>query len=97
MAGFATVELAGTARTIRQPLLLAREGSGPADMALVPASDNSFQPLLMVHYAASESMRLGEYLIDRFEVTNRAYKAFVDGGGYSDPRTGRTPSWNAAG
>jgi formylglycine-generating enzyme required for sulfatase activity/dienelactone hydrolase len=85
MAGFATVELAGTARGIRQPLLLAREGSGPADMALVPASD-TFQPLLMVHYAASDSMRLGEFLIDKFEVTNRAYKAFVDGGGYSDPR-----------
>src|SRR5688572_31110150 len=29
-------------------------------------------------------LALGEYRIDRFEVTNSQYKAFVDAGGYTD-------------
>ncbi|HEX2450576.1 MAG TPA: protein kinase [Gemmatimonadales bacterium] len=29
-----------------------------------------------------EPLRLGDFLIGRYEVTNRAYKRFVDGGGY---------------
>jgi dienelactone hydrolase len=31
-----------------------------------------------------EVLKLGEFRLDRFEITNRQYKAFVDGGGYRD-------------
>ena len=30
----------------------------------------------------SSRCALGDYLMDRFEVTNREFKAFVDSGGY---------------
>jgi dienelactone hydrolase/tRNA A-37 threonylcarbamoyl transferase component Bud32 len=47
---------------------------------------------------------LPEYLIDRYEVTNRRFKAFVDAGGYEDStwwsapfeRDGRSLSWEEA-
>jgi len=47
---------------------------------------------------------LPEYLMDRYEVTNRRFKAFVDAGGYADStwwttpfeRDGRRLSWEAA-
>jgi dienelactone hydrolase len=47
---------------------------------------------------------LKDYWIDRYEVTNRQYRAFVDAGGYRDPRywkfefrkDGRTLSWKDA-
>ena len=50
-------------------------------------------------------VQLGEYRIDRFEVSNAQYKAFVDSGGYTDRRwwehpfvdeNGRTISFDAA-
>jgi hypothetical protein len=37
------------------------------------------------------TLELPEYLIDRSEVTNRAYKAFVDAGGYADSAWWPTP------
>ena len=47
---------------------------------------------------------LGDFWIDRFEVTNRAYKTFIDAGGYSEQRfwtnpfikAGRTIPWKEA-
>lgn len=36
-------------------------------------------------------MKLGTYLLDRYEVTNRRYKAFVDAGGYQRPEFWRYP------
>ena len=49
-------------------------------------------------------LELPEYLIDRFEVTNEDFKAFVDAGGYADSswwpvaieRDGRRLSWSEA-
>jgi dienelactone hydrolase len=51
-----------------------------------------------------QTVRLEDYWIDRFEVTNRQFKTFVDGGGYrtqsywSEPfiSDGRTLSWEDA-
>jgi eukaryotic-like serine/threonine-protein kinase len=53
---------------------------------------------------ATEAILNGPFFIDQFEVTNRAYKEFVDLGGYSDPRywkeefkkDGNTISWDEA-
>ncbi len=47
---------------------------------------------------------LGEYLIDRYEVSNKQYKEFIDGGGYSNQkywkhefeREGQVLSWEEA-
>jgi dienelactone hydrolase/tRNA A-37 threonylcarbamoyl transferase component Bud32 len=53
---------------------------------------------------ALPTLELPEYLIDRYEVTNRRFKAFVDAGGYADSswwptpfeRDGRRISWAEA-
>ena len=34
----------------------------------------------------NEVLKLGEFRMDRFEITNRQYKAFVDAGGYRDQK-----------
>jgi len=51
-----------------------------------------------------EPLDLGDYLIDRFEVTNREYKKFVDAGGYqhrefwkhSFMKNGKSVTWEQA-
>jgi tRNA A-37 threonylcarbamoyl transferase component Bud32/predicted esterase len=51
-----------------------------------------------------DAVELGDYLIDRYEVTNRDYKEFVDAGGYENreywehpfERDGRVLSWDEA-
>jgi eukaryotic-like serine/threonine-protein kinase len=53
------------------------------NMAAIPAGEYS----LRNHSRPTEaSVKLGEYLIDRFEVSNRDFKAFVDAGGYRNRR-----------
>ena len=55
-------------------------------------------------FVRGRTVRLGDYWIDRFEVTNRQFKTFVDAGGYrtrsywTEPfgADGRTLSWDEA-
>ncbi len=50
------------------------------------------------------ALKLGEYLLDKFEVTNREYKIFMDEGGYRRPefwkqklmRDGKEIPWEEA-
>jgi dienelactone hydrolase len=68
-------------------------------LELVPEGS---QPADMVHVEGSDEVP--EFLVDRFEVTNRQFKAFVDAGGYRGrrywkhefTRDGRTLSWTEA-
>jgi len=54
--------------------------------------------------AVPESFSVGDYLLDRYETTNRQYKEFVDGGGYEKPEywqetfvvDGRVLRWDEA-
>jgi dienelactone hydrolase len=65
-------------------------------LKLVPEGS---QPSDMVRVEGTDEVP--EFLVDRFEVTNRQFKAFVDGGGYRErrywkhelTRDGRTLSW----
>ena len=60
------------------PLLtLERHESSPEEMVRVPAWRATI---------AGEEHALGDFYIDRLEVTNREFKAFVDAGGYRDPQ-----------
>jgi eukaryotic-like serine/threonine-protein kinase len=55
----------------------------PVKMAAIPAGEYS----LRNHTRPTEaSVKLGEYFIDKFEVSNRDFKAFVDAGGYRNRR-----------
>ena len=53
---------------------------------------------------AADTFELADFLMDRLEVTNRQYKAFVDAGGYAKRewwdstivRNGKPVAWDAA-
>jgi dienelactone hydrolase len=76
---------------------LARSGTAPAGMVLVPSGSVQVE-------STGEPIELPEFWLDRCEVTNRQYKAFVDAGGYRrsefwrEPfvRDGRKLSWEEA-
>jgi formylglycine-generating enzyme required for sulfatase activity/dienelactone hydrolase/tRNA A-37 threonylcarbamoyl transferase component Bud32 len=61
-------------------LRMDREEDLPADMVRVPA----FQMADNLH-EGTEALTVGDYFMDRYEVNNAQYKAFLDAGGYSKP------------
>jgi serine/threonine protein kinase/formylglycine-generating enzyme required for sulfatase activity/predicted esterase len=75
--GFASLELAAAAGTLE--LTLREEGEDPPGMVRVPAGAAS---LLVAGIPGRTELELGEYLIDRFEVSNRDFEQFVASGGY---------------
>jgi dienelactone hydrolase len=95
-AGFVTFEGSGEAGAASQVFTLSPEGSVPEGMVRVPEGTRTVSGVGTVPIEA--------FFIDRYEVTNRQYKAFVDAGGYSKPeywreaffKDGRTLSRDAA-
>jgi predicted esterase len=70
--GYETREVASGPRI---PMIaLTRTGEGPPGMVLIPATANS---------TVTPPAQVDDFWIDRFEVTNREYKVFVDAGGYT--------------
>lgn len=55
-------------------------GSAPDGMVYVDGADHSLHAVGLDHLAAE---RVAGFYLDRHEVTNKAYKRFVDGGGYT--------------
>ncbi len=95
--GFETLEAVGfSASSETLQFRLEPQGSAPAGMLRVLAG--AYQ------LSGSPPVDLPEYWIDKYEVTNRQYKAFVDRGGYlhreywKQPftETGRQISWEDA-
>jgi dienelactone hydrolase len=82
--GYETVEATGSA-----------EEAAPISVILDPVGD---LPPGMVHVPAGRvdptahfEVKLDDFLIDKFEVTNREYKKFVDSGGYGQPKYWKFP------
>ena len=72
-------------REISDPFqfILYEKGRVPAEM--VPVDGGAFK--VPIKGVPNKVFTVdGPFFIDRFEVTNRAYKEFVDAGGYGDPR-----------
>jgi eukaryotic-like serine/threonine-protein kinase len=90
--GYETVEGAGGPKPLIS-ISLPSQGSLPAGMVAVPGG--SFQ------WADTAPVQLDDYLIDKYEVTNREFKKFLDAGGYrkreywKEPiaKDGRALSW----
>jgi eukaryotic-like serine/threonine-protein kinase len=85
-AGYQTIELAVPMFSLRvQPitehLKMDPLGSLPENMVRVPKSKTDMQIVGLEKYGPRE---VPEFLIDRFEVTNKQFKAFVDAGGYTN-------------
>ena len=94
--GYRTVEGAGGFQSDTVEFTLDREGSIPADMVHVPGGNFQLLGLNPVH--------LDDLWMDRYEVTNRQYKEFIDEGGYTNrkywrrefAKGGRAMSWEQA-
>jgi dienelactone hydrolase len=91
--GYDTLEIAPNPRPLGAVRLMP-VGTSPSDMVYVPAVPFELE-------SRRTSVALGEYWIDKFEVTNRQFKAFLDAGGYKDRKywtepfrkDGRVLSW----
>ena len=76
-------------------------GSAPAGMVYVQGSEYTLHAVGLDHLPAE---RVGDFYIDRYEVTNQDYKRFVDSGGYAKQalwhfpflKDGRTLGWAEA-
>jgi len=92
-SGFQTIEIV-TPRYIVSlgtdvpPLRLDRAGTLPPNMVRIPASKTQMNLSGLDKYGDVE---VPEFLADKYEVTNREYKAFVDAGGYTRAAYWRFP------
>jgi formylglycine-generating enzyme required for sulfatase activity/dienelactone hydrolase len=79
-AGFQTICIAAYSGMLRDKILrLHKEGELPERMVWVPGGEYT---LLMPGLDSLDPFRINDYLIDKYEVTNKEYKQFVDKGGY---------------
>ena len=92
--GFETIELVSPRPWNRASdfdvprLTLDRAGSLPPGMVRIPASVNEMYLQGLMKYGGIETP---EFLADKYEVTNRQYKAFIDAGGYTNSSYWRFP------
>jgi serine/threonine protein kinase/dienelactone hydrolase len=76
---------------------LVRENQIPAEMELLPDEANWYSikaapaGLHMPGLEQTKPVKIGDFLMDRFEVTNTDFKRFVDAGGYQDPKYWKYP------
>lgn len=85
-AGYQTIELAVPMFSVRvapitEHLKMDPVGSLPQNMVRIPKSKTDMEIIGLEKYGPRE---VPEFLIDRFEVTNKQFKAFVDAGGYTN-------------
>lgn len=77
-SGYKTIEGAGGFQGNTLDFTLDPEGALPSEMVHVPRGNFQLNNLQPVH--------LDDYWVDKYEVTNRQYKQFVDNGGYATAR-----------
>jgi dienelactone hydrolase len=94
--GFQTIEYAGPWPYAREFTDLAKvkldaAGSLPENMVRIPAKTTTMNIVGLESYG---DRKVGEFLIDRFEVTNKQFKAFVDAGGYANKSNWQFPMYS---
>jgi dienelactone hydrolase len=95
--GYQTIQYAGPWAYARlgadiDTLILSKEGSLPEGMLRVPKN------VTLMNIVGLEQLGenvVNEFLIDRYEVTNKQYKAFVEAGGYSNKAFWRFPVYSS--
>ena len=85
-AGYQTIEMATPSfsfsmRPTAQHLKMDRLGSLPENMVRIPASATVMQIIGLEKYGPRD---VPEFLVDRYEVTNKQFKAFMEAGGYTN-------------
>jgi serine/threonine protein kinase/dienelactone hydrolase len=79
--GYETIERASFGRSELNQLMLIKRDSLPPDMIRVPGGEHS----ILILGRSYEDVILGDYLIDKYEVTNKQFKYFIKSGGYQRP------------
>ena len=82
-AGYVPVEISSTALGRRLTIKLTPGGSTPPGMVLVPGGEFSV--------GVAKPVTLPDFWLDKYEVTNREFKRFVDAGGYRDRKYWKEP------
>jgi len=98
--GYRTVEVARSTPAQKMQFTLDQDATLPPDMVRIPGGKYSLRAMLINYLPLFET---GDFLIDKFEVTNKQFKEFVDAGGYQNRNFwkqplidgGRTISWEA--
>lgn len=81
--GYETVELAGNSEALERKIELSVKDSITPGMVQVPGvTITKIRQGMITGGDPIESIHLKNFLIDRFEVTNKQFKEFVDNGGY---------------
>jgi len=93
--GVDSIEFLSDPRWLHQDTVrLFDPGINPVNMIYVPFDQWNFEPtgwISGVGYGNYPPPQLNNFLIDKYEVTNRDYKKFVDAGGYKDRKYWRYP------
>jgi serine/threonine protein kinase/formylglycine-generating enzyme required for sulfatase activity len=69
--------------SIQIDTVLTPAGKAPDGMVLVPGRE--YRLAMWVQRPSDDKVKLDDYFIDKFEVSNRQFKEFVDAGGYQNP------------
>src|ERR1041385_8344986 len=67
---------------------LAPNSTSPAGMVKTAGGTFEFE---LTHLGSHPPFEVEEFWIDKYEVTNREFRKFVDAGGYADPRYWKQP------
>lgn len=92
--GHVTREIASSGDELASwdPIRMAEEGSLPEGMVRVSGTaGNDAYGLFVPGLEQVDPVEIGPFLMARTEVSNHAYQAFVDAGGYRDPTCWRHP------
>ncbi len=86
--GYQTIEYAGIAASFKNwkdssDLILDKEGSLPANMVRIPGKNT---PMYIVGLESNGNKDVPSFLMDKYEVSNKEYKAFMDAGGYNNKK-----------
>lgn len=86
--GYQTIEYAGIAASFKNwkdssHLILDKEGTLPANMVRIPAKNT---PMYIVGLESNGGKDVPSFLMDKYEVSNKDYKAFMDASGYSNKK-----------
>ncbi|NIO48340.1 MAG: protein kinase [Candidatus Aminicenantes bacterium] len=100
--GYETLDVAHTISVNRT---LSKKGSIPLRMVRVPVDRMKRRVRISLYaYESLKFVQIRDFLIDKFEVTNREFKEFVESGGYEKPgfwkyqfrKNGKILSWEEA-
>ncbi len=94
--GFQTIEYAGPFAYARlgpdiAKLKLDKTGSLPENMVRIPKKKTNMLIVGLEHHGGKE---VGEFLMDKYEVTNSRFKAFMDAGGYTNKKFWNFPVYS---